>query len=481
MLWKFSVFKGLGFSGVLFCYVEVIAMFRIKNSVMNIFRYRSKYVSYGILYLLLLSIASVCVGIYMQMSVATKTIAREYASVSVLREYIIDIGNLPDRMSEADYDALKEIEHVDDIKMLEYHFHTDFLKQDAAPLKVSINSSDDIDAPVFILGYNISLMHLVSEEFLLESGRLFENENECVISKNPSADDEASQKWNSLSLGDRISVHNDDGMNKEYTITGILESNDDDHADINRRFIYTSLEGASCFDVIAPTEDAGMLTYSLREISIEDLTSNNIDINSDYQIMMGYEVLVYLDDPENFLDVQDDFYRNEYKGHWFTLEPMFPDFKSLLNMTRVMATNASGFMVVIAVLLIFVTVITTVMLLGTRKYEIAVLRSMGMKKSELIISYLIENLVFIWGITIVSFIMARFITPFFTVSIFKGMQTMVSPDVYERITGSFGWGDYIKNFMIVFGGSTAIVLISSIMSCINILRFEPLKIFNKRF
>ena len=56
------------------------------------------------------------------MSVATKTIAREYAGVSVLREYIIDIGNLPDRMSEADYDALKEIEHVDDIKMLEYHF-----------------------------------------------------------------------------------------------------------------------------------------------------------------------------------------------------------------------------------------------------------------------------------------------------------------------------------------------------------------------
>ena len=456
-------------------------MFRIKNSILNIFRYRSKYVSYGILYLLLLSISSVCVSVYMQMSVATKAITREYAGVSALREYTIDIGNIPDRMSEVDYDALKEIKHIDDIKMLEYHFRTDFLRQDAAPLEILINSSDHIDAPVFILGYNMSLMHLVSEEFLLASGRLFENENECVISKNPYADDEASREWNSLSLGDRVLDCNDDGMNKEYTITGILENAVDDDAHVNRRIIHTSLEGASCFDDIALVEDAGIMAYGLREISPEDITSEKKDVDPDNQIRMGYEVLVYLDDPEEFLNVQDDFQKNQYNGHWISLEPMFADFRPLLNMTRVMATSASGFMLVAAVLLVFVTVITTVMLLGTRKYEIAVLRSMGMKKSELIISYLIENLVFIWGITIVSFIVAQFITPFFTANIFKGMQTMVSPDIYERIAGNFAWGDYIKNFMIVFGGSTAIVLISSVMSCINILRFEPLKIFNKRF
>lgn len=456
-------------------------MFRMKNAIKNIYRYRTKYVSYGVLYLLLLSVASVCVGVYMQMSVATKTIAREYAGVSVLGEYTSHLGDAPDRMSEAEYESLKEIEHIDDIKMLEYHFHTDFLKPDAAPLKVSLPSSDDIDAPVFVLGYNLSLMHLVSEDFTLESGRLFENEDECVISKNLSAEDEASQKWNSLSLGDRVRIHNQDGVDKEYAITGILESNKDDSADVNRRIIYTSLEGAACFDDIAPVKSVGIETYGLRKISIEDVTSNNIDINPDHQIKMGYKVLVYLDDPEEFLNVQDVFQRNEYNGHWLTLEPMFTDFKPLLNMSRIMANNASGFMGVAAVLLVFVTVITTVMLLGTRKYEIAVLRSMGMKKSSLILSYLIENLAFIWGITIVSFLMAKLIAPFFTVNIFREMQTIVAADVYERITGGFGWGDSIKNFMIVFGGSTAIVLISTAMSCVNILRFEPLKIFNKRF
>lgn len=456
-------------------------MFSIKNSIINIYRYRTKYVSYSFLYTLLITVASVCVGVYMQMSVASNTITREYAGVSVLRENIIDIENLPDRMLEADYNELKEIEHIEDIKMLKYHFQTNFVKPDITPLKVTINSSDHIDAPVFVLGYNTSLMHLASKEFLLVSGKLFENENECVISKNPFASDEASKKWNNLSLGDRILIHNDDGVNKEYIITGILESDIDDHADVNRRIIYTSLEGASYYDYIAPVEDAGITSYGLREISLEDITSNNFDINSDIQIKMGYEVLVYLDDPEEYLNVQDDLFKNEYKNYLFTLEPMFTNFRSLLNMTRVMANNASGFMVITAVLLIFVTVITTVMLLGTRKYEIAVLRSIGMRKSELVISYLIENLVFIWGITIVSFIMAQFITPLFTENIFEGMQTMVSSDVYERITGSFVWDDYIKNFMIVFGGSTAIVLISSIISCVNIMRFEPLKIFNKRF
>ena len=268
-------------------------MFSIKNSIINIYRYRTKYVSYSFLYTLLITVASVCVGVYMQMSVASNTITREYAGVSVLRENIIDIENLPDRMLEADYNELKEIEHIEDIKMLKYHFQTNFVKPDITPLKVTINSSDHIDAPVFVLGYNTSLMHLASKEFLLVSGKLFENENECVISKNPFASDEASKKWNNLSLGDRILIHNDDGVNKEYIITGILESDIDDHADVNRRIIYTSLEGASYYDYIAPVEDAGITSYGLREISLEDITSNNFDINSDIQIKMGYEVLVY--------------------------------------------------------------------------------------------------------------------------------------------------------------------------------------------
>ncbi|MBR3997455.1 MAG: hypothetical protein IKI93_03830, partial [Clostridia bacterium] len=62
-----------------------------------------------------------------------------------------------------------------------------------------------------------------------------------------------------------------------------------------------------------------------------------------------------------------------------------------------------------------------------------------------------------------------------------GIENMVSPEVYERIVAGFDIADIMQNFAIVFGGSTFIVLLSSLLSCVNILRFEPLKIFNKRF
>ena len=456
-------------------------MFILKNSAKNIYRYKSKYITYGILFLLLITAASICVSVYLRMSVVTNTIIREYAGVSVLGENITNISNTPDRMTRNDYTILKNIEHINDVEMLKYNFRTDFLKSDVPPLNTVINSSVRIEAPVFVLGYNTSLFHLTSEEIILASGRMFTDEHECVISKNPKADDEDSAEWNKIREGDTIHISNEHGVSQEYTVVGISAENPNDTADTNRRIIYTSLEGAEYFDDIALVDNAGIQSYGLREISIEDIVGGYYDPNSDTLIKMGYEVLVYLDDPEEYLNVQDDFMKTELNGYLFTLEPMFSDFRSLLSMTRVMANNASGFMIIIAILLVFVTIITSIMLLGTRKYEIAVLRSIGMKKSRLIASYLIENLFFIWSITVISYITAQFISPFLTVHIFNGIQSMVSSDVYERIMGGFNFASGAANFCIVFGGSTVIVLLSSLLSCINIMRFEPLKIFNKRF
>jgi len=458
-------------------------LFILKNSLKNIFRYKNKYTTYGILFLLLITVASVCLGIYMRMSEATDAIIREYAGVSILNTELkdADIYALPDRLSREDYESLKDISHISDIKMFKYNFCTDFLKNDVSALNVTINSSVAIEAPVFIFGYNTSLLHLSTEEFMLNSGRIFENEQECVISKNFKADDENSIKWNDIALGDLITISNSNGVDKAYTVVGILEENNNDTANTNRRIIYTSLESAEYFESIARVEGAAITSYSLTPLSIEDLSNNNFQVNTQNNVSMGYEALVYLDDPERFLDVQDDLYEIESNGYFFTLSPMFSDFRSLLNMTRIMSNNASGFMVITVVLLVFVTIITTILLLGTRKYEIAVLRSIGMKKNMLIVSYLVENLVFIWGITAISFIIANFVSPFFTVSIFNGIENMVSPEVYERIVGGFDIADIMLNFVIVFGGSTFIVLLSSLLSCVNILRFEPLKIFNKRF
>jgi len=139
------------------------------------------------------------------------------------------------------------------------------------------------------------------------------------------------------------------------------------------------------------------------------------------------------------------------------------------------------FMILTSFIITSITIICTIILLNNRKYEIAVLRSVGMKKSRLILNYFIENLMFIWIITVVAFIAAQCITPLFTANVFAGIRGLVSPESFENLTKGVNIRILQQNAGIVFGGTTAVVMLSLILACINIIRFEPLKIFNKQY
>ena len=127
------------------------------------------------------------------------------------------------------------------------------------------------------------------------------------------------------------------------------------------------------------------------------------------------------------------------------------------------------------------TIFTTMLNFNSRKYEIAVLRSVGMKKSYLIFSYLIENLVFVWGITAAASIVAQIIEPIFIEKVFSSIHNMLTPGILESIASATGLSMIFQNIGIVFGGMTVTVILSLVLTCINILRFQPLKIFNKQY
>ena len=458
-------------------------MFTIINSFKNIFRYRNKYTLFGILFGVIITVSSICIGVFLRMSIATNTIIREYAGVATVNtalKDVTDIYNLPDRLSRKDYDILKTIEHIDDIEVHKYNFNSTFIKPDVSPLDVKINSFDHIEAPIFIIGYNLSTAHLIPNEVVLQSGRMFENEYECIIAHNPKATDEDSIKWNNIVIGDTITIENNDGINKKFSVVGILEEFKNDTSNTNRRILYTSLGGAEYFDEFAPVEDTGIFGYNLTEFTIDDINSGADIIDSSIQIKMGYEILAYLDDPEDFFHVQTDLYKVELSSYMFTLEPLFTDFKSLLNITRVMENNSLGFTIITTVLLFVITIISTITLLNTRKYEIAVLRSVGMSKNKLMISYLIELLLFIWGITLISFIIAQVILPSIITPIFNNIQPMVSNDIYTNIVGS-PFSNVMYNFCVVLGGASSLVVLSLLLFCIYIMKFEPIKIFNKQY
>ena len=191
---------------------------------------------------------------------------------------------------------------------------------------------------------------------------------------------------------------------------------------------------------------------------------------------MDYEVVAFINSYENFPE-----YLNEMESMGIQLLPFFPDFRALTTLTNNMYYLALIFMVLAGFIIVCITIISTIILLNSRKYEIAVLRSTGTKKSRLIMGYLIENLAFIWGISMVSLITAQFLTPIFTANVFAGISELVSPDFFERLTQGKSVMMFMPNAGIVFGGTTAVVMLSLVMACINIVRFEPLKIFNKQY
>ena len=489
-------------------------MFTIKNAVKNIYRYKNKYIIFGVLYLILILTASVCVNIFVQMRQVTNTIVKEYSSVVTFTAWAssVEDGRFileyrranPEsadgtRLLKEEYLKLPDVvNHIDEIRFLTYNFSVNHLKEDAAELDVELHIGGDVISvnsqhfePVIVSGYNLSLLHLVPEDFILESGRMFENGGEAVIGRNtkfiPKIWDENTlseydnlygdwipsgiyEAWNDLDLGDKIIIKNDDGIYKEFTIVGIQTESPDYDENTNRRLIYTTLDGAEYFDAIAsPNRESSRIGPFIQGKSFSQFEIRNT------MISFGYEALAYLDFPENYFRLE-----NEMAGIAI-IEPLFPDFRALTNITRNMYHFAVLFIVLTGIIILCVTIISTIILLSNRRYEIAVLRSVGMKKSRLILSYLIEKLAFIWGIAVISLIIAPFIARGFTGSIFENIKEFVSAEFFENLTQGVNFALLLQNVGLVFGGTTAVVMLSLILACINIVRFEPLKIFNKRY
>ena len=482
-------------------------MFTIKNAIKNIYRYKNKYILFGVLYFILILAASVCTTIFVQMGQVTEKISKEYAGVvnltvyaNVIKENRIDFNAYDNfeswdwtRLPKEEYLKIKDLsERIEDIKFLRYNFATNHLKEDVSELRTELNiggvaSQVNISyaEPVFVLGYNMELLYLVPEDFDLESGRMFKNDSECVIDKNSKfipqqwddisesfvAFDPDEEKWNDLDLGNKIVIKNDDGIYKEYTVVGIQKEKPEYDERTNRRIIYTTFESAEYFNSVAFKKSR---TYSVYPWT--DGERMSIFEGEKRIINMDYEVIAFINSYENFPE-----YLDEMESMGIQLLPFFPDFRTITNLTTEMYYLALVFMVLILFIIICVTIIATTILLNNRKYEVAVLRSIGMKKSKLIVTYLIENLAFIWGISVVSMLVAQFISGMFTVNVFDGIKEFVSPDFFESLARGVNTAMLMQNAGLVFGGTTAVVILSLILACINIVRFEPLKIFNKQY
>jgi hypothetical protein len=376
-----------------------------------------------------------------------------------------------DAISKDDYMSYNNNVYVENVKIFGYNFSTsDMQNQLFNERNIQLYTTDGIKTlnyllynPVLIFGCDLSLRHFSDIEFNVVEGRMYENDDECVITKNSKR---INENWNYLNVGDKITFEIPGLFYKKFMVVGILEEDPYNDTNTNARFIYTTYESAEHFQHVRGDKHA--IYYII-----------GAEHGPKRQIRIGYDALFYLKDHNDFYNFRNDVFTQSNFTRF--IEPLFDNFDTIKNLLSNMQAWCMLFMVLTVFIIIFITIMATIILLNSRKYEMAVLRSVGMKKSRLIINYFIENLVFIWGTTMISIVSAQFILRLFTNNVFADIRDLISAESFENLIQGRNFGLLMQNAGIVFGGTTTVVILSLVLVCVNIIRFEPLKIFNKQY
>jgi len=390
----------------------------------------------------------------------------------MLEEYgtTVKIRGLTNRLSGDDYLKYNNNRYVNEIKYIQYNYFTPIIEINPINYKpiilldfkendIKLNTSKGIiyldiaiQKPIFVLGYNKSLFHLLDIEFGKIDGKMFDTDDECIITKSSFEKD----KWNDLKINDKIIFDNGDGFYKEFTIVGIIKENT---AFENRR-IHTTFKSAEYFDILQ------------NNANIKGNTSYTDPENPQNIITFGYEAIVYLKSSDDFEKFRIEINKISNGNHY--VDPVFEN----VNIIRRLIYGIKSWCLLFLLLFVFIfigtTSITNAIFINNRKYEIAVLRSIGMKKRILILGYLIENIAFIFVIIIISIIISLPIFIIIANNIVDN-HIIISIETREKIIS------IIKSIPIILSGTIALNGLSLVLVCINIIRFDPLKIFNKQY
>ena len=452
-------------------------MFTIKNAIKNIYRYKRLYKLLGIFYIIIICSASISVNIFSFTEKSIEELGKEYCGTLILKSSIEN----KETLTKESFTQHKNSMYVEHIR-LKYVFSTGQLFSGPQPFlteryvilntKLGIKKINNLyDNAVYVIGYDFDdLKSDQQAKFAISKGRIYENDDECIIGVNSKI---INEEWNQLDIGDIITITADENLNKEYTVVGILQENETIKKDVKTRVLFTTFESALGFE--STVSNSNIVTMG----EINDPLQTKLDANirpPDNVYIEGFEVLVHLKSYKYYRNFQSEMYLKGY-----TAMPLYYEVNNMINLFDNLVRFNILFIISVLLLIILITIITILIMLNIRKYEMAVLRSIGMKKSRLILNYLIEYLVFIWGITLIAFISAQFITPIFSKNVFFDTKNFLSAEIFEQLTKGVNILALFQNMGLVFSGMTAVVMLSLILACINIVRFEPLKIFKNQY
>ena len=309
--------------------------------------------------------------------------------------------------------------------------------------------------------------------FIMDGGRMVENDNECVIS-------EDFAKLNSLSVNDEIVLYG--------TMTG--------SGGTSRTAEYNLTIVGIYYDF---TEEYTGARMSLSNKRNEILTTTETLISSMNENEMGLSVSAtyFLKDPSMVNDFEREI-RAKGLSDFMAVNADVDSYNKIVAPVEGLKSISVTFMVVVLVLGSFIITLLSSIAIRERKYEIGVLRAMGMKKSKVALGlcfemFIITSICLCVGLA-VGVIIAQPVGDMLLVGQIEAVQeTQSNPGTpinlsnpggslsnvipaLEHIDISLG---VITIFQII-GISLLIASITGLASIIRITKYEPIKILMER-
>ncbi len=450
-------------------------MYILKNSIKNLYRNKGRNIIVAIIILAMLTFTAISMIINSATDNVIKNYKEQFGSEVYLQydydkiaedeknEGWAEIPEISDEIKIAlsDSEFLKET--MIQVLYPAYGKELKGLDQEKSESNGNIESAPNTSGGYYepnltVYGYNTpELMKDFKEgKRKITSGKMFENDNECVIS-------EDFAKLNNLKVGDIIEISD---LSKDATF---------DPLKLTITGIY--------FDV---TENkfgfSSPYTNPRNEILTTYETMKNYQNNIAKTKLYTVDATYYLKNPE-MLDAfnKEAHEKGLHKNYMMSTDEL--SYNKIVKPAESLANVSSIFLVAVLIIGSVILILLSVLSIRERKYEIGVLRAMGMKKGKVVRGILYESLITIAFCLVIGLSIGA--------ATAQPVSNMISKSQVENSQNN-NWGGAMveqedievvltpKAVVNVSAIALLIAVISSSVGVLFILRYEPMKILSER-
>ena len=412
-------------------------MYILKNAITSIVRNKGRNLLIGIIILVILCATSVTLAINNSSSSLIESYKSKYETEAT---FAVDRKNLMGQFDPNDKEASKEdmneifnstneitisdIEEYADSKYVKSYFYTMSISVDIKDLEKAETpvpddgknknfgemSQNENSSDFTLKGYSSidAMQEFIEGNYSITDGEISKDfdSNDCVINNELAT-------LNDISVGDEIVIVDSEDSSKTYelTVTGIYEEKEEQN------------NGFNMFSNSVNT----IITNSniINEIS-DDNTNINVNISPTF-ILTSSEVV------QNF----DDELREKGLSEYLSLQTNLEQVESATSTISNVKTFALSFLIITLIIGTIVLLIINMINIRERKYEIGVLRTIGMKKSKVCLQFLYELLI----VSIISLVIGAGIGALISVPVSNGLlknEITASQNETENIKENFG-------------------------------------------